>query len=275
MDELRDFGEYLREREKSAATIEKYLRDARGFLDWLDERELTKEEVLCYKEQLRGEYRVTSINAKLAGINSYLGFIGRADCRVKPLRVQRSLFSDESRELTQEEYIRLLRAAGKRKIFYIMQVICGTGIRVSELRYITAEAVREGRAAVWNKGKVRVIFIPEALRKLLLSYMKKHGISSGSIFLTKHKKPFDRNAVWREMKSLCEKAQVDEQKVFPHALRHLFARVFYSVEKDLLRLADILGHASINTTRIYTMESGKQHIKILEEVNQKLRATEC
>ena len=255
MNELQAFEKHLRENEKSPATIEKYLRDARAFLCWLDGRKPTKELTVCYKEGLTERYEAASVNSMLAGINSYLSFSGRADCRVKPLRVQRTLFGSEERELSREEYARLVRAAG---------------IRVSELRHITAEAVREGRAAVRNKGKTRVILIPAALRKLLLGYMKKAGVTTGSVFLSKNKTPLDRSTVWRRMKALCERAGVDPRKVFPHSLRHLFARVFYSVEKDLLRLADILGHASVNTTRIYTMETGRQHMKLLERVSRTL-----
>lgn len=271
---LQQFEAHLRQNEKSAATIKKYLHDAGAFLIYLNGRKITKELTVAYKERLTAVYKAASVNAMLAGVNSYLGFIGRADCRVKPLRVQRALFADESRELTREEYARLVRAAEGTQIAYVMQTLCGTGIRVSELRYITAEAVREGRATVCNKGKTRIIFIPAPLRKLLLGYMKKTGISAGCVFVTRNKKTLDRCAVWRQMKALCERAKVDSRKVFPHSLRHLFARVFYSVEKDLLRLADILGHASVNTTRIYTMESGKKHMKLLDRVSR-LLLTEC
>ena len=270
MNELKAFEAYLRENEKSEATIEKYLHDAGVFLLYLNGREATKELAVAYKERLTATYKAASINAMLAGVNSYLSFIGREDCRVKPLCVQRALFADESRELSREEYARLVRAAEGTQIAYVMQTICGTGIRVSELRYITAETVREGRAVIRNKGKTRTIFLPAPLRKLLLGYMKKIGISAGCVFVTRNKKPLDRCAVWRQMKALCERAKVDPRKVFPHSLRHLFARVFYSVEKDLLRLADILGHASVNTTRIYTMESGKKHLRLLERVSRLL-----
>ena len=195
MNELQAFEKHLRENEKSPATIEKYLRDARAFLCWLDGREPTKELTVCYKEGLTERYEAASVNSMLAGINSYLSFSGRADCRVKPLRVQRTLFGSEERELSREEYARLVRAAGGAQIGVVMQTICGTGIRVSELRHITAEAVREGRAAVRNKGKTRVILIPAALRRLLLGYMKKAGVTTGSVFLSKNKTPLDRSTV--------------------------------------------------------------------------------
>ena len=206
MNELQAFEKHLRENEKSPATIEKYLRDARAFLCWLDGRKPTKELTVCYKEGLTERYEAASVNSMLAGINSYLSFSGRADCRVKPLRVQRTLFGSEERELSREEYTRLVRAAGGAQIGVVMQTICGTGIRVSELRHITAEAVRDGRAAVRNKGKTRVILIPAALRRLLLGYMKKAGVTTGSVFLSKNKTPLDRSTVWRRMKALCERA---------------------------------------------------------------------
>lgn len=270
MNNLQRFSAYLRQNEKSPATIEKYLRDVRAFLRWLDGRELTKELTVTYKEKLTAAYEATSVNSMLAGINSYLSFSDHTDCRVKPLRVQRTLFGKEERELSCEEFARLVRSAGETQIGFIMQTICGTGIRVSELRHITAEAVRQGRATVRNKGKTRVILISAALRRLLLGYMKKAGVTAGSVFISKNKKPLDRSTVWRRMKALCERAKVDPRKVFPHSLRHLFARVFYSVERDLLRLADILGHASVNTTRIYTMETEKRHMETLERVSRSL-----
>ena len=273
MNTLQQFANHLYQNEKSAATIEKYLHNIKMFLLWLNGREITKERSICYKKSLSAHYKAASVNAMLAGINGYLTFVGKADCRVKPLRIQRTLFSDDSRELSIKEYSRLVHAAAGAQISYVMQTICSTGIRVSELRYITAEAVREGRVTVRSKGKTRIIFLPVPLRKLLLSYMKKTGVTSGCVFLTKNKKPLSRNAVWRSMKALCKRAGVEPRKVFPHSLRHLFARVFYSMEKDLLRLADILGHTSVNTTRIYTMESGEKHIQLLEHVSQMLLAT--
>ena len=266
MNELQAFEKHLRENEKSPATIEKYLRDARAFLCWLDGRKPTKELTVCYKEGLTERYEAASVNSMLAGINSYLSFSGRADCRVKPLRVQRTLFGSEERELSREEYTRLVRAAGGAQIGVVMQTICGTGIRVSELRHITAEALREGRAAVRNKGKTRVILIPAALRRLLLGYMKKAGVTTGSVFLSKNKTPLDRSTVWRRMKALCERAGVDPRKVFPHSLRHLFARTFYRACQDVAKLADVLGHSSLETTRIYLLTSGAEHQRQLDRL---------
>lgn len=193
---------------------------------------------------------------------------------MKPLPVQRSFFADEGRELSREEYARLVAAARGTQLFYVLQTICGTGIRVSELRHITAEAVNTGRATVRSKGKTRVILLSDALRKLLRQYMKTSGVSTGCLFLNAHGGPLDRFAVWRQMKRLCRRAGVDAGKVFPHALRHLFARVFYAMEKDLLRLADLLGHSSINTTRIYTLDGGRRHAQAVERVCRQL-LTEC
>ena len=274
MNTLQQFEAHLRQSEKSAATIKKYLHDVGKFLRWLDGREITKELTVAYKERLTARYKAASVNAMLSGINGYLAFIGRADCRVKPLPVQRCFFADEGRELSRAEYARLVAAARGTQLFYVLQAICGTGIRVSELRHITAEAVAAGRATVRNKGKTRVILLPGALRGLLRQYMKSSGVSTGALFLNAHGRPLDRFAVWRQMKRLCVKARVDANKVFPHALRHLFARLFYAMEKDLLRLADLLGHSSVNTTRIYTLDGGARHLQAMERVCRQL-LTEC
>lgn len=266
MYRLKEFEKELREDEKSRATIDKYLRDVKAFLLWLGDRELSKEMTITYKQEIITTYAARSVNSMIAGINSYLKFIGRAECCVKPLRIQRALFIDENHELTRAEFKRLMEAAGDSQIAYIMQALCGTGVRVSELKYITAEAVQKGCVTVRSKGKTRTIFIHETLQEALRIYMKKTGITSGSIFVTKNKKPLDRSVIWRKMKELCKKAEVNPEKVHPHALRHLFARIFYEAEKDLLRLADVLGHASINTTRIYTMETGRQHAESMNRV---------
>ena len=273
MNELQAFEKHLRENEKSPATIEKYLRDARAFLCWLDGREPTKELTVCYKEGLTERYEAASVNSMLAGINSYLSFSGRTDCRVKPLRVQRTLFGREERELSREEYARLVRAAGGAQIGVVMQTICGTGIRVSELQYITAEAVEDGRAVVSCKNKTRIIFIPVQLQRILKNYIKKAGIKSGCVFVTNGGKPLNRSNIWREMKMLCRKAHVNPDKVFPHNLRHLFARTFYQLEKDIVRLADLLGHSNVETTRIYTIETGVRHREGLNAVGQILFTT--
>lgn len=222
-----------------------------------------------WKEHLAKEYAPASVNTVLAALNGFLKFMGWDDLKVKPLKIQRSLFTDGSRELSREEYARLVRAAekpGNRRLSLVLQTICSTGIRVSELKFITVAAVQAGRAEVSNKGKRRTVFLPKKLSKMLLAYLKEQKIREGPIFVTRRGKPLDRSNIWRDMKALCESAGVDPVKVFPHNLRHLFARTYYSVEKDLSRLADILGHSSVNTTRIYTMESGTVHLMQLERL---------
>lgn len=269
-DRLEAFEYYLITEEKSKATQEKYLRDVRAFLVWCGERELTKELVLQYKEHLVTSYAPASVNSMLASLNSFLSYIERAECRVKQLKIQRQIFAREDKELTESEYRRLLKAAKDSRISLVIQTICGTGIRVSELAYITAEAVRLGKAVVNCKNKTRVIFIPVPIQKLLKEYMKKTGITAGQVFVTKSGKPLDRSNIWKEMKALCKKAGVSEKKVFPHNLRHLFARTFYRIEKDIVRLADLLGHSSLSTTRIYTMDSGNSHLRGMEKVYMRL-----
>ncbi len=267
---ITDFENYLIEEEKSNATIEKYLRDVNAFASYLYSRELSKGEVIAYKKSITEDYAPASVNSMLVSINSFLKFIGRADCCVKLLKIQRQIFANEKKELTTSEYKRLLEAAKNTRLALVIQTICETGIRVSELRYITAEAVSQGKAVVDCKNKTRIIFIPSPLRKVLLGYIKKSGIEAGSVFVTKSGKPLNRSNIWREMKALCKKANVSADKVFPHNLRHLFARTFYSIERDIVRLADLLGHSSIDTTRIYTMETGKSHICCLEKMHKRL-----
>ena len=265
-DKLRDFEYYLLTEEKSRATTQKYIRDVRSFLDFLDGRALTKEQTLLYKEHITAQYAPASVNSMLVSGNCFLSFSGRPDCKVRQLKIQRQIFAREDKELTESEYRRLLKAAKDSRISLVIQTICGTGIRVSELSYITAEAVRMGKAVVNCKNKTRVIFIPVPIQKLLKEYMKKAGITAGQVFVTKSGKPLDRSNTWKEMKALCKKAGVSEKKVFPHNLRHLFARTFYRIEKDIVRLADLLGHSSLSTTRIYTMDSGNSHIRSMEKV---------
>ncbi len=268
--QIAEFENYLTEEEKSTATIEKYMRDVRAFSLFLGERELTKSEAIAYKKSIVSDYAPASVNSMLVSINSFLKFIGRSDCTVKLLKIQRQMFASEKKELTTAEYKRLLAAAKNTRLELVIQTICETGIRVSELRYITAEAVNEGKAVVDCKNKTRVIFIPSPLRKVLLAYMKRAGITAGSVFITKSGKPLNRSNIWRDMKALCERANISADKVFPHNLRHLFARTFYSIERDIVRLADLLGHSSIDTTRIYTMETGKSHIFCLEKIHRRL-----
>ncbi len=248
----------------------KYLRDARAFIVYLDGREITKELVILYKRMLIEKgYAVSSVNSMLAGVNRLLSFFGWYDCRVKAVRVQRQIFCGEDKELTKAEYIRLLNAAKKKKkdrLELILQTICGTGIRVSELRFITVEAVKTGTAEVQCKGKRRTVFLVKALQKKLLRYAREKRIAAGPVFVTRGGRPVSRTNIWREMKALCAEAGVTPGKVFPHALRHLFARTFYGLEKDIARLADLLGHSSINTTRIYIISTGTEPRERMENM---------
>jgi len=270
LSKVNGFKLFLTEEEKSEATIEKYIRDVRFFGEFISTREITKQEVMEYKKSLIESYAPASVNSMLVSLNCFLHFIERPDCCVKLLKIQRQMFVSEKKELTTAEYRRLLKAAQGTRLEIVIQTICETGIRVSELKYITVEAVEQGRATVDCKNKTRVIFIPSPLRKILLQYIKKSGIIAGSVFVTKNGKPLNRSNIWRDMKALCEKANVAPGKVFPHNLRHLFARTFYSIERDIVRLADLLGHSSINTTRIYTIETGRQHLDCLERMHQRL-----
>lgn len=257
---IKNFREYLINEEKSKATLEKYIRDVTAFTVWLGDAELCKAKVLEYKEYIITKYAPASVNSMLSSLNCFFDFAESYELKVKNVRIQKQIFARNEKELTKQEYNRLLKAAkskGKRKLYLLMQTICATGIRVSELRYICVESLRNGRAEVNMKGKMRVILIPNELCRMLKKYASDRKISSGSIFVTKSNKPIDRTNIWKLMKSLCESAKVDKKKVFPHNLRHLFARTFYSIEKDIVRLADILGHSSVNTTRIYTMETGE------------------
>lgn len=264
------FKKYLREEEKSENTIEKYLRDVRAFAAYLNSSEITKEAVIAYKNKLLSEnYAVRSINSILASVNSLFAFLGWTDCKVKSIKLQRQVYCPEEKELTKAEYTRLVNTAkqkGNERLNLILQTICGTGIRVSELQYITVEAVKCSEAVVSLKGKTRTIFIVRELQKKLLRYAAEQKIHSGCIFITRTGKPISRTNIWREMKGLCEQAGVNPQKVFPHNLRHLFARVFYGIEKDIAKLADILGHISINTTRIYIISTGDEHRKRMEHM---------
>lgn len=264
------FKKHLREEEKSENTIEKYLRDVRAFAAYLKSAEITKEAVIAYKNKLLSEnYAVRSINSMLASINNLFVFLGWADCRVKSIKVQRQIYCSEEKELTKAEYIRLVHTAkqkGNERLNLILQTICGTGIRVSELQFITVEAVKNGEAVVSLKGKTRSVFIVKELKKKLLRYASEQRITSGTIFITRTGRPMSRTNIWREMKGLCEQAGVNPQKVFPHNLRHLFARVFYGIEKDIAKLADILGHSSINTTRIYIISTGNEHRRRMENM---------
>ena len=255
------YRQFLHNEEKSAATESKYLRDVKKFILWCGKQKITKSLVLLYKKELIEKHSPSSVNSILSSLNSYFEFKGMHNLKTKMLKIQRQIFAKTDRELTREEYIRLLEAAKKknRRLYFLMQTVCSTGIRISELKFITVEAINKGEATINCKGKMRLVMLPENLCKLLSVYVKEEKILKGSIFITRNGKPLDRSNVFHEMKKLCDIAQVEPKKVFPHNLRHLFARTYYSLQKDIVRLADILGHSSINTTRIYTMESGEIH----------------
>ena len=266
-EQIQSYSQHLIRDEKSTATVEKYLRDVRAFLVYVGAMAITKEVTVAYKRHLLESYAPRSINSMLASVNSFLIFIGRSDCRVKALKLQRQVYCPEEKELTKTEYERLLKAAEKnRSLQLVMQTICATGIRVSELRFFTVEAVKRGEVVVSCKAKTRTIFIPGKLRKRLLDYAGKQKIRSGVIFLTRNGKPLDRKTIWAQMKGLCKAAGVKPGKVFPHNLRKLFARTFYGIEKDIAKLADILGHSSIDTTRIYIMTTGTEHRRKIERL---------
>ena len=266
-----EFSAHLKNEEKSQNTTEKYLRDVRMFAAHFRDTEITKEKVIAYKSKLLAKhYAVRSVNSMLASLNSLFTFLGWSDCKVKSMKLQRQIYCPEEKELTKAEYLRLVNTAkrkGKERLNLILQTICGTGIRVSELEYITVEAAKSGKAVVALKGKTRSVFLVKELQKKLLRYATEQNISSGTIFITRTGKPISRTNIWREMKGLCEQAGVNPQKVFPHNLRHLFARVFYGIEKDIAKLADILGHSSINTTRIYIISTGNEHRKRMENMH--------
>lgn len=255
--------------ERSPATIEKYLRSIRTFFTWLDGRPVTKDVVMGWREHLLTEQRLSpsTVNTNLSALSGLFNFLGWEECRVKFLKVQRKMFRDSAKELTKSEYERLVetaRAQGKTRLALVMETICATGIRVSEVQYITIEAVKAGRATISLKGKIRTILLPGKLCRKLLKYAKKQKTISGKIFLTGNGRPLSRHQIWVEMKRLCLYAGVNANKVFPHNLRHLFATIYYKACKDIARLADVLGHSSIETTRIYLLTSGTEHQRQLE-----------
>ena len=263
------FAKFLSESEKSEATVRKYLHDLRHFAEYAAGRKLDKALILDYKSALGQDYAVRSANSMIAALNSFLRFTGLHKLCVKQYKLQNEAYCSEEKELTRGEYKALVKAANEKKnarLSLVVQTICATGIRVSELKSITVEAVKRGEAVVSCKGKTRKIFIVKALRKRLISYAEEQGIASGVLFVTRSGKPLDRSNIWRQMKDLCSQAGVLPQKVFPHNLRHLFARTFYGIEKDIAKLADILGHSNINTTRIYIVTSGAEHQRRMENM---------
>lgn len=266
---IAEFKGHLILEERSEMTIEKYIRDVKAFSVYTQNTAVTKEIVIAYKKHLQENYAVRSVISMLASINSLFSFLGWHDLKVKSLKLQQQVFCPEEKELTKAEYARLCRTAERKhneRLNLILQTICGTGIRVSELQYITVEAVKQGEAVVNCKAKTRSVFIVKELKQKLLRYAAEQNIKSGMIFVTRTGKPISRTNIWREMKALCEEANVNPQKVFPHNLRHLFARVFYGIEKDIAKLADILGHSSINTTRIYIISTGTEHRQRMENM---------
>ena len=275
-EQIQGYLHMLREQERADQTIKKYAHDLSALAMWLNGRELNKENLIIWKQYLITRYAAASVNAMLTAINGFLSFTGYSELKVRPVKIQRQIFCSTEKELTKAEYFRLIAAAkkkGNERLALVIQTICGTGIRVSELQFITAEAVRTGRAEVFCKGKRRSILLPKDLRKSLTTYLRVKKRTAGPVFLTKTGKPLDRSNIWRDMKALCKNAGVAPAKVFPHNLRHLFARTYYSLEKDILRLSDILGHSNITTTRIYTMESGHVHEQQLNKMGLVALAT--
>ena len=269
-EELDSFCQHLRGEERSAATIEKYRRDVAQFAAWLGENQLEKEAGVRWKAHLLAQgCEPSTVNGKLTALDRFLHFLGQADCKVKHLKIQRQLFREDGRELTRREYDQLLAAArstGRERLALLMESICDTGIRVSEVKYLTVEAARRAKVEVALKGKIRAILLPGKLCRKLLKYAGKNKIASGEIFLTRSGASLSRKQIWRDMKALCQRAGVAPSKVFPHNLRHLFARTFYRVCRDVAKLADVLGHSSIETTRIYLLSTGAEHAKVLEHL---------
>ena len=269
-EQLIQFRRRLEEEERSGATVEKYLRGVEQFAAFLEGGAVTKAAAARWKERLLAEGQSPStVNGKLTALDRFLAFAGWEECRVRHLKVQRRLFRESSRELTREEYGRLVgaaRAAGKERLELLLESVCATGVRVSEVKYLTVEAARRGKAEISLKGKIRTILLPGKLCRKLLKYAGRRKIASGEIFLTRGGKSLDRRQIWAEMKALCKKAGVAPSKVFPHNLRHLFARTFYRVCRDVARLADVLGHSSIETTRVYLISTGAEHARALERL---------
>lgn len=268
---LESYEAYLREMEKSEATIEKYVRDIRTFYRYLEKNggQITKERVIAYKSWLKEYYKISSAASMLVALNQYLKYLGLAGCCVRNFKVQQQMFASRQKELTREEYRRLIWTAqknGKERLALLMETIGGTGIRISELQYITVEAIHRGRAEVACKGKNRQIYLTRELRKILTKYCKKNRIQTGPVFRSRNGKPLDRSNIWSQMKKLGKKAKILAEKIFPHNLRHFFARIYYKKKKDIFYLADILGHSNVNTTRIYTMTTGEQHVQMLESL---------
>ena len=270
VEQIREFSRYLREEERETATIDKYSRDVKDFFIWLKDREISRERMGEWRgDLLQAGRKPVTINGKLSALNKFFSFLGRNDCRTKYLKIQRRLFRSTEKQLSKQEYIRLMETAhslGRERLALLMETICATGIRVSEVKYITAEAIRAGRTEIALKGKIRTILLPGKLCRKLKKYAGKRKIVSGEVFLTRNGKGMSRRQIWAEMKSLCEKAGVAPSKVFPHNLRHLFAQTFYRVCRDVAKLADVLGHSSIETTRLYLISTEAEHVRQMERM---------
>ena len=270
VEQIREFSRYLREEERETATIDKYSRDVKDFFIWLKDREISRERMGEWRGYLlQAGRKPVTINGKLSALNKFFSFLGRNDCRTKYLKIQRILFRSTEKQLSKQEYIRLMETAhslGRERLALLMETICATGIRVSEVKYITAEAIRAGRTEIALKGKIRTILLPGKLCRKLKKYAGKRKIVSGEVFLTRNGKGMSRRQIWAEMKSLCEKAGVAPSKVFPHNLRHLFAQTFYRVCRDVAKLADVLGHSSIETTRLYLISTEAEHVRQMERM---------
>ena len=269
-DDINDFKNYLIDNDKSKYTVDKYIRDVTRFISFARGNEVTKDLTAEYKSYLLNEgYSVRSVNSMISSINAFFDYSGRCDLKIKTVKMQRSVYCPEEKELTKDEYMRLCREAGRmnnKRLELIIETVCATGIRIGELKYITVESAKRGEAVVTLKGKTRFVFIPRELKKKLLRYAQEQGIKSGMIFVTKSGKAVDRTNVWRDMKRLCAGAGVKPEKVFPHNLRHLFARTFYNIDKDIAKLADVLGHSSIDTTRIYIISTGAEHRRLVNKM---------
>lgn len=269
-DCLREYRAYLAENEKSHATIQKYVRETVWFIQFLHGEEITKTKMLEYRERLQEKHQARTVNAKLSAIHSYLDYLGLTACKVRFLKIQRAVFVDDSRNLTEPEYRRLLDAAKKKRdsrLYHVILALCGTGIRVSELPFLTVEALQNGKAEIRMKGKTRTILLTKELRRKLNGYAREKGIRSGHIFRTRNGKPLDRSNICHDMKKLCQAARVSPSKVFPHNLRHYFAKCYYAIKKNLAYLADILGHSSVDTTRIYVAMGTREHERTLQRMH--------
>ena len=269
-ERIGEFGEYLRTEEREESTVQKYVRYVLKFAEWLEGRSVTKALAVEWKEELQeGELAPATVNGKIAAVNAFFRFAGWSDCHLKALRLQRRVFRDPGRDLTREEYERLIGAAYARndeRLALLMETICATGIRVSEVKYITVKAVNQGRAVIALKGKIRTIILPGKLCKRLQKYIRKNKIASGEVFLTGSGKSLSRRQIWAQMKKICAAAGVEATKVFPHNLRHLFARTYYKVYHDIVKLADVLGHSSVETTRIYLISTGQEHARQMDRL---------